>query len=300
MIDTRPTILYIAGFGRSGSTILGMVLGAHPEALAVGEINQVFINWMQPKKRCACGERLHRCPLWTQVRAHFEQALPDITLERAAAITHAIEHLGARPSPDQRAQYRAIWQALLTSVAQVSGARYIVDSSKTAADALHRPAALREAGFEVRVVHLVRDPRAVVWSTIRLHRERTQRTNWIDTTARGVKTLAHLVLTETRQSSLVRLSYEDLTTQPQRTLEQIGAGVGIDFAPVIAQIARGDGLIAEHVLAGDLARMDSARGGLHLRPARADWRGQLPPLLVGLAAIYGRVALKGDTFKEQA
>ena len=37
-----PTVLYIAGYGRSGSTVLDMLLGTHPRIIGGGELTHLF------------------------------------------------------------------------------------------------------------------------------------------------------------------------------------------------------------------------------------------------------------------
>jgi hypothetical protein len=69
--------LYIEGYGRSGSTLLDIVLGNHPEVESVGElINLPYSGWYEgwisgkPTRSpyCACGERMLECEFWSAVR----------------------------------------------------------------------------------------------------------------------------------------------------------------------------------------------------------------------------------------
>jgi hypothetical protein len=66
--ETPVRILQITGLDRSGSTILDIVLGNHPDIESVGEVANIFVNgWISheslrgidPKKRrvpiCTCG-----------------------------------------------------------------------------------------------------------------------------------------------------------------------------------------------------------------------------------------------------
>lgn len=39
-------VFYIAGYGRSGSTVLDMLLGMHPAILGMGELTHVFEYWL--------------------------------------------------------------------------------------------------------------------------------------------------------------------------------------------------------------------------------------------------------------
>ena len=38
-------IIYIAGYGRSGSTILDISLGQHDDIMGMGEFTNIFIEW---------------------------------------------------------------------------------------------------------------------------------------------------------------------------------------------------------------------------------------------------------------
>ena len=91
--DAPVTVLFIMGAGRSGSTILDIVLGNHPEIESTGEvgllprtgwISQKSIREIEEKKirlpLCACGRRLdvltagvadELCPFWSSVRREW-------------------------------------------------------------------------------------------------------------------------------------------------------------------------------------------------------------------------------------
>lgn len=58
-------IIYIAGLGHSGSTILDMALGSHPNIIGLGEIYAVFNSKnyknLFEKSTCSCGEKGKDC-----------------------------------------------------------------------------------------------------------------------------------------------------------------------------------------------------------------------------------------------
>ncbi len=166
--DPRLPVLFIGGFGRSGSTLLERVLGQVPGQFAVGELVHLPQRGLLDDDRCGCGKAFSDCPFWVEVgerafggwdrvagwrrlqlqvdRKRFIPALllPLLPRYRRALRRHA-ERLGAL--------YRAI--------AEVSGAGVVVDSSKHASTALllrHVP------GIRPVVVHLVRDSRGVAYS----------------------------------------------------------------------------------------------------------------------------------------
>lgn len=63
----RPKILYIGGWGRSGSTILGNILGARENSVFVGETRYLWDRGLLENKRCGCKARLNQCEFWTSV-----------------------------------------------------------------------------------------------------------------------------------------------------------------------------------------------------------------------------------------
>src|SRR5207237_8504722 len=61
-----PTVIFIAGSGRSGSTLLERVLGEMPGFVNVGELIDVFRRDVS-SERCGCGEPFVSCPFWSRV-----------------------------------------------------------------------------------------------------------------------------------------------------------------------------------------------------------------------------------------
>lgn len=112
-------------------------------ALDLGEVVMAPRFLDRPKHYCACGERLKDCAIWS--------ALPE-----------PLRHL---PHGDASLESHA---AMLESIASMTAHPFIIDSSKTARGNAVRPFYLRRhLSFPVQLVHLVRDPRACVWSVIR-------------------------------------------------------------------------------------------------------------------------------------
>jgi hypothetical protein len=171
MTTARTTILFIAGSGRSCSTFLGHILGQIKGFCFVGE---AIHAWRVIGDRiCGCGVPLEDCDFWTTVRrtAGGGRVPPPsefFALGRLARWRHL--PLTFLPDRDRRleSRYGQSWKGgerLYEVAAAVSGAKVIVDSSKSvpyarALDLL--------PGLDVRVVHLVRDARAVAHSWARL------------------------------------------------------------------------------------------------------------------------------------
>ncbi|ACV06876.1 sulfotransferase [Kytococcus sedentarius] len=173
---TYPPTIYVTGAARSGSTLLGEVLGAQPGVLNVGEIS-LFWRDLARGNHCACGLPIAMCPLWAAALDVVEQqtgASHDAYAELAA--TRARLARTSRPTEllQLRRQDPAEWPAdvrrlveatrvLVAAAARESGAELVVDTSKTTPGVLF----LHLCGADYDLVHLVRRPEAVVSSTLR-------------------------------------------------------------------------------------------------------------------------------------
>ena len=165
----KAKVLYIAGMGRSGSTILGRLLGELPDTVHVGEIGLFSGNRFQETARCECRERVTDCPFWQAV---FERAfgglnaldLVSLQETRRAYRLRSLPSLLLPSSPRQiqgRQEYRAVLSALYQAIQEVSGAKVIVDGSK---DVLYGYLLSQSPAVDMQAVHLIRDSRAVAFS----------------------------------------------------------------------------------------------------------------------------------------
>ena len=161
----KPGMIYIAGYGRSGSTILDVLLGNHPDIFGAGELNKLFVLHRQADV-CSCGSPLRACEFWRAVLDRAFGDLPGMTVEAAGRLTLARERWPARQIDGESGPgYTGLWSALLEAILTESGKNWVVDSSKSGRNSRGRIGALTGLGLPaLKVVHLVRDPRAVMRS----------------------------------------------------------------------------------------------------------------------------------------
>ena len=76
----RKQIVYMAGSGHSGSTLLGMMLGKHPEISDLGEANRLYISARAKKSikphLCGCGKSVKECYFWLKVTRELQKMYP--------------------------------------------------------------------------------------------------------------------------------------------------------------------------------------------------------------------------------
>ena len=63
-----PTrVLFISGWGRSGSTLLDRMLSSSLGFFASGELREVWWRGVQENRQCGCGVGFNECPFWRAV-----------------------------------------------------------------------------------------------------------------------------------------------------------------------------------------------------------------------------------------
>jgi hypothetical protein len=240
----RTRVLYVAGFGRSGSTLLGNVLGRVEGLVSVGELRSVWEYGLLLDKACGCGAPFKECEMWRPVmdEAFGGKVNPRrmIQLRESWARTKHIPLMltppGRRLVERRLAEYLDALGRLYRAVQNVTGCRVIVDTSK-----------FPSYGFvlgmvpsvDLRVLHLVRDPRAVAYSWLRkrLHPdpESPEYMPLRGPAASSLRWVARNLATEAlwRRSpkGYLLLRYEDFVATPQKSIGRVLDLVGEEAAP---------------------------------------------------------------------
>jgi hypothetical protein len=168
-------VLYIVGMGRSGSTVLDRILGQQPGYVSLGEADNTWRNGVFAGRTCACHEQFENCSFWQRVvDAHPDAFSVDAAEEvvrlhdRYLDNSHLWRVLTAKGRRDLvealPPSYLRTLSQLYHGAASVAGATTIVDSSKSPVYAFFLSQA---PGIDIRLLHLVRDPRGVVNSWTR-------------------------------------------------------------------------------------------------------------------------------------
>ena len=287
---TPPKVVYVAGRGHSGSTLLDRVLSGAPTVEGVGELVAGMGRVDEP---CACGRTVAECEVWADVRARAS-ALADQPWDEVVARNQRRAR-GARfggtwragaTDPEVDADRRAT-VAVYPALHERFAVATVVDSSKEITRALF----LARFVPEVVVVHLVRDPVDVLASDldrIRRGHYRFQRRT-IDTKGRVLPFLVFDAVAWTvgnvlvelvarrRGARVVRVRYEDLCTDPVAELGRLGEVLGLDLAACVAAAADGEAFGFGHIVAGNPMRTGEAvrirpPGGARRRIGRGEAR----------------------------
>ncbi len=280
-----PRIVYIAGTGRSGSTLLDVFLSDHQATFGTGELGSFFLEWARDG-RCTCGELYRECEFWGEVIRKLKIAFPDLTPQMGEQISRRVESsLGPWRSPfrshaEDRQRYAALWGTIMRAISEISGKQIVIDSSKSSRPVARRVSALSKwAGFEVFVIHLVRDPRALMWSAMR-GSNRLLEANKKGTFKGGVvraliswnMTHASVHLDHLPKARLIRVRYEDFTANPVQTLTNLGDFLALDMDSVIERLSNEQPFASGHGIGGNRMRR---QGPIHIK-VDEEWKTALP------------------------
>jgi Sulfotransferase family len=163
------TVGFIGATGRSGTTLVGRVLGTAPSVCSVGELYWIWQFGVLQNRSCGCGRPFGECPFWTAVGDKAFGGWDNVDATTLNQVRKDLFRLKAAPrlwrtgpgAHPRLPEYLSTMSALYTAIADVSGRRIVLDNSKQVAAAL---IALATPGVTVRMIHLVRSPYGVAYS----------------------------------------------------------------------------------------------------------------------------------------
>lgn len=224
--------VFVAGCPRSGTTLLGAMLGSHSDCLATPESKfnlQVYRASIQSEAARDAATILE------QIRDHWSFKIWDVDVDPAQLLQAGTHQPYGQVIHWLVSQYGK-------KVGKPSPAFWIDHTPETI---LHS-AVLFALYPEARMIHLVRDGRAVAASVLKLD----WGPNVIDLAAHWwVQWLAHGLAAEQHfgPQRVMRVRYEALVTNPQTVLSEICRFLEIDFQP---DMVNGSGLHVPSYTAG--------------------------------------------------
>jgi hypothetical protein len=284
----EPAVVFIGGFGRSGSTLLECLLARLDDVVVLGEVEHLWHRGVLENQRCACGQPFHECPFWTEVGARafggWERSHAERVLELKAAVVRQRRLLGSarrRPPAGYREplqEYAAQHHAIYRAARDLSGASVVVDSSKFPPMAV---ALAHDASLDLRVLQIVRDIRGVAYSwsktVARPETETGQPMPRYSPAYSSVSWLSHnLALDAVRWLGrpVVRIRYEDLVDDAGDTVADAWRELGLPGEGRLPMVDRRTiELVPSHSVAGNPMRF---RTGTTVLRADDEWQRRMP------------------------
>ena len=310
-MNTEPKInlIYLASIGRSGSTLLESMLGAHSQIQTMGELHiwphEIEAGGVRP---CSCGKFVEQCTFWSEMQRRVDplmQPSPRLHFFREkhnAGRTLRISRLGSfktgsrvdeREKREIEAYSRnnyAIFKTFLELMKEQMNETpaWIVDASKDP----YRLLWLHRSGlFNIKVVHLVKNPNAFIYSVTkhllqehsgfnlhkRMYYTARQSVAWIIQNALFSKIAANHL----DASNYMLIKYETLASYPKSTFEAVCNLIGCPYEENAVDDFR---LGSVHTIAGNPMRYE--KRGIVLDEK---WKTRLPQSSKTLASLLTAV-----------
>jgi hypothetical protein len=284
-------LVYLLAASHSGSTLVAMLLGAHPDVCTVGELKWTSMGDVS-RYRCSCGTLITECPFWRDISTELGKRGIDFDIWNArtdlrsgasdlqrrllrplhrGALAEWVRDAALQATPGWRAHvkgHQARNLALIETILARSGRRVIVDSSKIG---LRLKYLLRIPSLDIRVIRIVRDGRAVSLTY-------TDPATFADATKQDLKgggsgasrdhqrlsmaaaarewrrsnEEAETILRQLPETQWMAVRYEDVCADPAGTLRRLAGFIGVDPAAV-----RLDFRSIEHHVVGNGMRLDT-------------------------------------------
>lgn len=255
--DTVPEILYIMGTGRSGTTILEILLTNEDGITASGELKHIFRDAYVRDLPCACGKPGRQCELWSSVLQ--ESAWSPEECRRIGSSIASVESHGHFPlvyagvaNRQKLALYRDATTKLLTSVRNRQGSRVIVDSSKYPARAL---LLARMYPSKVKVLCITRSAAGLLAAFQKKNPDEQHPKSRLAAAAYYLYVLLCMRLVRNRlEGRCLTIRFEDLSRNPIATLEAIEHWSGLSLDRAKAKLANADWFEIGHIVTGNRLR----------------------------------------------
>jgi hypothetical protein len=244
----RREYVFLASSPYSGSTLLSFLLASHPAVATISDVSGRRRAGQMETFRCSCGRRMVDCDFWSRLRERAAaRGMADLDLgdfDLGFDTTHhgplsriqarslrwpALEQLRDRAlaplgvAAGMREVGARSW-ALANAVMDLTDASVFVDASK---ERLRIRYLERYLPIRPRVVHLVRDVRGVVESTLRRGKRSDPMARIASEWARTNDSIEQQ-LRELPPERQLRIRYEDLCADVNGTLRAAFTFFGVD------------------------------------------------------------------------
>ena len=231
MHSSKIKVLYIAGFERSGSTLINRVLGQINRFVAWGELRDIWEHGEIENRNCTCGASFHACSAWSHIlNERFYQTL-GLTAQdmlrlkrksRSAVLLTPFGQLGSFILDSTTTAYSAGLEQLYRTIQKETNSKVIVDSTKAS---WYGYVLSQMTSIDLYTVHIVRDPRGVCFSLQKRKNKGEPECQWYNplhaSSSWVLKNWGVESLLNSGPKRYMRMRYEDFVEFPEQSVQSI-------------------------------------------------------------------------------
>lgn len=256
MENKNYRILYIMGPGRSGTTILEILLANNSNVTGVGEVTHIFRDGLVKNVKCSCDNDFRDCELWSHVFSGLDNMIPgndyyklQQSMDGHIGVLREVLHL---KGGKKTALYNKINRELFDRVHEKTGAKVIVDSSKYASRAINLK---RIFGDQLLVLIVSRDSAGLKKSFSKPHKTEQKPKNILQMLLYLSAVYASIFMARAIVGKNVKtIRYEDMLSNPTQVMNDIADWAGFESAEVNRKLENGEVLSVHHIITGNRIR----------------------------------------------
>lgn len=286
----NKTIIFLIGAGHSGSTLVSKTLNSHSKMFAISEISQFYKDIQIDNALCGCESYLRECEFWNDIDSNLQKKLgygikesPNLfrisrDLDKNSVLNKGVFKISRLLALNFKIRSAFINNrlknicVLFDVIFEKTKAEVIIDSSKSAKRAaILKPFFVKE-GYNVKIIHLIRDGRAVFYSykkgyyKLKIKNESTGIYE-MKTVFTGVPKTDEEIIgiwkKDNRLSSYYhnfftssnyyKLYYESFTNNPKEEFQKLINFIGFEFEDEMLDLTR----YKNHMVAGNASRINA-------------------------------------------
>lgn len=294
---SKIKLIYIVSNGRSGSTLLDMLIGKHSKCYTLGEFQMLPIDFEYNTQPCGCGESLKNCHFWSQIYLANEKIIDEGVISRfrnfgAGKLLRWNELKSVYLNKPERIEEKqeiykygqenyTVFTSVLNKVREEMDVEYLVDASKD----LYRLKWLAQSElFDISVLHIIKSPEAFVYSMRKSEMrffpkmKRTIRMSlrWVIENHFINKVCSKYIV----NGRYTKVKYEDLASNTQDELKNLFSKINLTYEK---NILEGGFFHENHAISGNKMRFKSSVIKLDQK-----WKSEL--------SLFQRILIKAITF----
>ncbi|MCL6266663.1 sulfotransferase [Flagellimonas myxillae] len=250
------TLIYILGAGRSGTTILDILLGNSQDTISIGEVSRFCKRQGIPPKR---EKEDPVFGYWDDVRRTFEREGFDYTKGEESVTNHEYHtHFVKAVFGKHDQEYIDIIQEFYKAVFDRTKEAVLIESSKYPLRAMNLSKIFNGDSLKIKYIYLKKDPIQVVRSFNKKNIEQPPKgfllSNIYYLTVNLI-CLWTVKILRRRKHAVAIVKYDDLVAQPIKTLDDIAMNLGENFDDSKQKIANNRPLYTGFLFDGNRIRL---------------------------------------------
>ena len=228
-------LIYIASNGRSGSTLLDMMVGKHKLCHTLGEFQMLTIDYKLNLQPCGCGSKVSECIFWSDIYRQQKRVLTKGNIDKfrkdatgKVLRVNEIAQIMFGKKIDRKAidkygyENFQVMKTIHEKVNTIQTIEYLIDASK---DPYRLKWLIQSNYFDIFVLHIIKRPEAFVYSTQKQEKKFTNRLRiTIRMSFRWV--IENYIIFKVCNKYLppnhyIKIKYEEFCLDPNKELNQI-------------------------------------------------------------------------------